>query len=170
MSPQDTYMTVPYNRERAVSYARRWALSRNPRFYNFTGMGGDCANFASQCLYKGAGVMNYKPLYGWYYNSPNDRTPSWSGVKYLYNFLVGNQGIGPWATEADIVEVQPGDIIQLALYLPEFQHTLVVVEAGEVPTPENTLIAAHSYDALDRPVQSYEYQKIRCLHIEGVRK
>lgn len=159
-----------YDREKAVAYARRWALGRNPRYYNFTGLGGDCANFASQCLYAGSGVMNHKPLYGWYYSSPNDRTPSWSGVKYLYNFLTGNQGAGPWAEETELANLLPGDIIQLATYLSEYHHTLVVVETGEVPTLENTLICAHSYDSLNRPVSTYEIGRIRCLRIAGVRR
>ena len=34
-------LTRPYFRERAVEYARRWALSRNPLFIDFTGVGGD---------------------------------------------------------------------------------------------------------------------------------
>jgi len=162
---------ITYNRAKAVEYARRWALGRNPRYYNFTGnLGGDCANFASQCIYAGVGIMNYKPLYGWYYNSPNDRTPSWSGVKYLYNFLTGNKGIGPYATETDIASIQPGDIIQLAIYLPEYHHTLVVLEAGETPAPDNILIACHSYDSIDRPLDTYAYKQIRFLHIEGARR
>lgn len=155
-----------YNRQAAVEYARKWALLRNPRYYNFTGIGGDCANFASQSLYAGAGRMNYKPLYGWYYNNLNDRTPSWSGVKYLYNFLVENQGAGPYAVEQGIVDLQPGDIIQLATYLPEFHHTLVVTETDG--SYNNTLVCAHSYDSLDRPLSSYEIRKIRFLHIHGV--
>lgn len=157
-----------YDRRKAVEYARKWALKRNPRYYNFSGLGGDCANFASQCLYAGAGVMNYKPLYGWYYNSADDRTPSWSGVKYLYNFLTGNKGAGPQAVETDLAALLPGDIIQLATYLPEYHHTLVVVETGEVPTYENTLICAHSYDSLDRALATYEISRIRFLHIAGV--
>ena len=39
------FLNKPYNRERAVEYARRWALSRNPLFENFSGIGGDCTNF-----------------------------------------------------------------------------------------------------------------------------
>ncbi|MBR4879641.1 MAG: amidase domain-containing protein, partial [Clostridia bacterium] len=58
--------TIPYNRLAAVRYARKWALSRNPMYYNFDETGGDCTNFASQCIYAGAGVMNFGPLYGWY--------------------------------------------------------------------------------------------------------
>ena len=30
--------SLPYNRERAISYARRWALDRNPLFFDFTGL------------------------------------------------------------------------------------------------------------------------------------
>ena len=51
----------PYDRQAAVDYAHRWAYHRNPNFYNFDELGGDCTNFASQCLYAGTGVMNYTP-------------------------------------------------------------------------------------------------------------
>ena len=33
---------VGYDRFRAVAYALRWALSRNPRYYDFEDIGGDC--------------------------------------------------------------------------------------------------------------------------------
>lgn len=159
---------MEYNREKAVDYARKWALHRNPLYLNFSGLGGDCANFASQCLYAGAGVMNYKPIFGWYYRSADDRTASWSGVKYLYNFLVQNQGAGPRAIEVSLNQILPGDIIQIATYLPQFHHTLVVTHVAETPTLENTLICAHSYDSLDRSLASYEIQQVRYLHITEV--
>lgn len=159
-----------YNREKAVAYARKWALKRNPMYYNFTGIGGDCANFSSQCIYEGAGIMNYKPLYGWYYNSSYDRTPSWSSVKYLHAFLSANKGPGPYGSETELSEVRPGDIIQIATYLPDFHHTLVVVETGAIPDIDNILVCAHSYDSLNRSLNSYDITKIRCLHIENVRK
>lgn len=43
-----------YNREKAVEYARRWAYDRNPQYYNFDPIGGDCTNFVSQCLFAGS--------------------------------------------------------------------------------------------------------------------
>ena len=61
--------------------------------------------------------MNFTPVMGWYYRSSYDRTPSWTGVEYLYHFLV----------------------------------------------------AAHTYDALDRPLSSYIYDTARFIHIDGVR-
>ena len=65
---------LPYERGQALEYARRWALGRNPLFYNFTGQGGDCTNFISQCLLAGCLVMNCRETFGWYYNSSYDRT------------------------------------------------------------------------------------------------
>lgn len=77
----------PYRRLSAVLYARHWAYGRNPRFYDYEELGGDCTNFASQCIYAGTGVMNDTPIYGWYYIDPDNKAPAWTGVEYLYNFL-----------------------------------------------------------------------------------
>ena len=77
-----------YDRRAAVLYAHRWAYGRNPAFYDYEHLGGDCTNFASQCIYAGSGVMNFTPTFGWYYIDPDQKAPAWTGVPYLYNFLV----------------------------------------------------------------------------------
>ena len=41
-------------------------------------------------------LMNYTPTMGWYYSSGSNRSPSWTGVVYLYNFLTGNKSAGPY--------------------------------------------------------------------------
>ena len=51
-----------------------------------------------------------------------------------------------------------------------FRHTPVVVAVGRPASAENILIAAHSYDADDRPLSTYEYKDIRFLKIYGVWK
>ena len=81
---------VEYNREAAVAYARKWAFVRNPAYYNFDRLGGDCTNFASQCLFAGLGVMNGTPDIGWYYRALSDRAAAWTGVEYFYRFLLAN--------------------------------------------------------------------------------
>ena len=43
-------VTKPYDRLHALKYAQKWALERNPLFYDFADIGGDCTNFVSQCL------------------------------------------------------------------------------------------------------------------------
>ena len=155
---------VPYDRPAATAYARKWALDRNPAFYNFDRIGGDCTNFASQSIHTGAKTMNYTPVLGWYYRSSYDRSPSWTGVTYLYNFLINNKGIGPFAREVSANEALPGDIVQLGTKDGRFYHSPVITAV----IPE-ILVAAHSDDALDRPLSSYVYEQARFLHIEGVR-
>ena len=94
-----------YNRKGVIDYAKEWALKRNPKYFNFDNFGGDCTNFASQCIYAGCSTMNYTPILGWYYNNSDDRSASWTGVEYLYNFLINNNGIGPFAKEVNQDEI-----------------------------------------------------------------
>ena len=141
---------IGYQREAVLEYAKRWANGRNPRYLDFEHMGGDCTNFASQCIYAGSGVMNYTPTMGWYYSSGSNRSPSWTGVVYLYNFLTGNKSAG--------------DIVQLGNKNGYYHSPVVVDVAGN-----NILVAAHSYDAYMRPLDSYIYEKVRFIHIQGVR-
>lgn len=154
-----------YDREKAVSYAHRWAYSRNPIYYNFDDIGGDCTNFASQCIFAGAGIMNYKPVLGWYYTSINSRTPSWSGVVFLHNFLISNKGPGPRATEVNVVDVKPGDIAQLSFNGENFAHSPVVISTGYIPDIDNIKVAAHTYDTDNKTLSDYYFKKIRFLHI-----
>ena len=158
-----------YNREKAVAYATEWAYRRNPRYLDFQGLGGDCTNFVSQCIYHANYIMNFTPIYGWYYISSDNRTASWTGVPYLYRFLIQNQGPGPFASEAVIEAMQPGDVIQLGDENQTFYHTLIVTDTGEIPNTNNILIASHTNDSLRRPLNTYQFMNIRYLHIEGVR-
>ena len=152
-----------YNRAQAVEYAKQWALLRNPRYYNFDGIGGDCTNFASQCIYAGSKVMNYTKDTGWYYNSPSDRAAAWSGVEYLFKFLTNNQSVGPVAELAEIRELQEGDIIFLSNG-QRFYHTLVVTGfSNSVP-----LICCHTADSFMRSLDTYHYVSAQGVHITGV--
>ena len=159
---------IPYDRDAAVAYAHRWAYGRNPKYFDYEEIGGDCTNYASQCLYAGTGIMNYTPTFGWYYIDANNKAPAWTGVEYFRNFLLrGNSSPGPFAIETDLSQLLPGDFIQLNFKGERFSHTPIVVQIGTPATPANILLAAHSYDADFRPLDTYTYQQIRCLHILG---
>jgi len=164
-------MLFPYNRLAAVAYAHRWAYRRNPRYYDYETIGGDCTNFASQCLWAGSNIMNFTPDYGWYYIDANHKAPAWTGVEYLYRFLTRKQrSVGPAAMETTLERLLPGDIVQLSSDGVTFTHTPVVVSAWKAQSPSEVLVAAHSYDSDNRPLNTYDFQTLRCLHIIGVNK
>lgn len=95
-----------YNRTQAISYAEKWAFSRNPAYYNFDPIGGDCTNFISQCIYSGSNVMNFNNINGWYYKNGYNKSPSWSGVEFLYKFLTTNKSVGPFGLETEKENIQ----------------------------------------------------------------
>ena len=158
-----------YDRNAAVAYAHQWAFGRNPDFYDYELIGGDCTNFASQCIYAGAGIMNFTPTFGWYYIDANQKAPAWTGVEYLWNYLVRKkQTVGPIGDPCEMDQLFPGDMVQLSFTGEAFQHTPIVVSVGNPAIPENVLVAAHSFDADNRPLSTYSYKKIRCFHVSGV--
>ena len=155
----------PYNRENAVAYARKYAFSQNSLFANFAGIGGNCTNFVSQCIYAGSCEMNYKPTFGWYYISLDERSPSWSGVEYFYNFIIENADVGPFGRVATSDELENGDVIQLARNEEGYYHTLLVVGFDG----EDILVAAQTDNAYARPLSTYDYDYARYIKILGVR-
>ena len=162
---------IPYDRRAAIRYAHKWAFRRNPEYYDYENIGGDCTNFASQCLYAGTGVMNYEPDFGWYYIDSNQKSPAWTGVEYFYNFMVRTeQSVGPFGVAANIGMLLPGDFVQLRLTKEIFSHTPIIVQINGMPTPENILVAAHSFDSDYRPLSTYDFQELRFIHIAGAYK
>ena len=153
-----------YNREAVYEYAKKWAYGRNPKYYNFDPVGGDCTNFVSQCIYAGCKQMNYNRNNGWYYINGNNKSPSWTGVEFLYNFLTTNNNLGPKGEKMTIDKLEIGDVVQLSFNRQIFSHSLIVIKNGI--NTDNTLIAAHTYDIFGKSVSEYGYEKYRCIHIK----
>ena len=162
-------MIKEYDRLSAVSYAVKWALGRNPDFYDYNNIGGDCTNFASQCVYAGTQTMNYTPEYGWYYINGNEKSPSWTGVEFFYDFMINNRGIGPFAEEREVRFLVPGDIIQLGNIEGDFYHSLVLTKIEISGRRRRFYVCAHSEDAFQRNLMTYRFGKIRGIHILGYR-
>ena len=138
-----------------------------PGFYDYENVGGDCTNFASQCVFAGSGVMNFTPDFGWYYIDANQKSPSWTGVPYFWNFMTRQApSVGRWPSPAPWRTCSPGT------GAAELQRPGVPAYAGGSAgdgaiTLETVLIAAHSYDADNRPLSTYTFQDIRFLHVLG---
>ena len=149
----------------AVRYAGRWAYGRNPAYYDFDGLGGDCTNFISQCIYAAGAVMNYTKDLGWYYVSLNNRAAAWTGVEFFYNFMINNKNAGPFGREVPLPEARVGDVIQFG-DRDGFYHSMLVVDFRD----GQPCVAAHSNDTFNRPLFSYMFDKARVLRIDRARR
>ena len=90
-------------------------------------------------------------------------------MEYFRNFLTRREiSQGPVGVPCQLADLRPGDLVQLSFNGEEFQHTPVVVAVRRpVLSLNDVLIAAHSYDADNRPLSTYTFQQIRFLHILG---
>ena len=116
--------------------------------------------------------MDFTPDFGWYYRTPDDRAPAWTSVAFFYDFITEqplfaseNAGIGPFGREVRAREVEIGDFIQLADDEGDYYHTLIITGFE----PNDILICAHTDDALNRRLSTYNYSSLRFIHIDGVR-
>lgn len=88
---------VGFDAAGAVAYAEQWAAGRNPAYRDFSRIGGDCCNFASQCLMEGGGMKTNDI---WH---PGRRDGvitvvkpglAWISSTRLYAWLTGENGAG----------------------------------------------------------------------------
>lgn len=119
---------ISYDPNKAIAYARQWAKSRNPNYHDYSGEGGDCANFVSQCLI--AGGFSTSSCYGNY----------------------GQGGTIPYVPNLETCLVQKGWIKSYSIpgrgvpaggviTFDSGSHTALIVQGGQ-----NPLIAGHTED------------------------
>ena len=165
-----------YDRDKAVAYANLHYHERNPEWYNFTDEGGNCQNYASQCLLQGGIEMDFSgdeqwkcyindPEYDPYINdeaTPEGRTRSWVNVGYFYNYAKYNEGKGLVAeVNANLFYAQPGDIIMVGN--GGLVHTVIVSKVVD----GHILVNSNSIDMKDYPVEAYTYTDIALIKILG---
>lgn len=159
-------MIKEYDRRASVKYAQKWAKGRNPNYYDFSKIGGDCTNFISQCLLAGGGEMNFDKYYGWYYNNEKNRSPSWTGVRYLQRFLLSNHKKGPFGKVVLLNHLKEGDLILLKRpFQPYFTHAVIVTKIAK----QQIFVCSHTQDALDKPLQEFVFDRAMGIQIEGIK-
>lgn len=78
-----TANAATYNPSKAIAYAEKYWNNYNENYSDYNEIGGDCANFVSQCLVAGGLSMTD----GWYWNDYYDRSGSWSYCPSMYNYF-----------------------------------------------------------------------------------
>ena len=167
---------TPYNREAALAYADQYYHKRNPEWYNFSDEGGNCQNYASQCMLKGNIAMDYYGEEQWkcYIEDPdydpevneeetaNGRSRSWVNVGYFYDYAKYNEGQGLVAeTNVNLYYTEPGDIILVGN--GGVSHTVIVSKVVD----GHILVNSNSIDMKDYPVEAYTYLNIILVKILG---
>jgi len=129
---------VPLNRQAAVAYALKYALSFNPAYRRNTE--NDCTNFVSQSLLEGGWTMAggnpdgsdrksdsvwwYGKRTGWYFGENWSWT--WANAASFSRFLAVS---GRAVRVTDPGQLDPADVIQMASG-GHVHHSMIVTEKG----------------------------------------
>ena len=85
----------------------------------------------------------------------------YTGVRFLYEFLINNKYEGPKGSLITRKELEIGDVIQLSFRNGIFGHSLIVTSLDD----NEIRVCAHTIDSKNRLLQTYEYEVIRYIKI-----
>lgn len=168
---------IPYDREAALSYADQYAMSRNGEWMDYTGLGGNCQNYVSQCLLAGGIPMDTSgtAVWKWYDGNLSNtggragRSSSWTGVASFRQYASGNTGYGLVSlVDAPYFSGQPGDLIQMG-DADGWHHTVIIADtvtdgAGDTV---DYLIHSNTNDMKNYPASLYGYPVFSLIRIAG---
>ena len=119
---EEIHPTLTKEQEKAIEYTHRYCraaadeeygLKFNPKYKDFNGDGGDCANFASQIMYESG---RFKKNCIWNYEK-GSATKAWVNAQGFKNYII-NSGRGSYIAKGSYEEVyreaynlRPGDFV-----------------------------------------------------------
>lgn len=166
-----------YDSEQALAYARQYVNERNEAWQDYGRSGGNCQNYASQCLLAGGIPMDLEgsAVWKWYSdalykdNTSRGRSSSWTGVDEFMQYAAANEGFGLAAlSDAPWLSGQPGDLIHLGV-LGEWRHTAMICEriVNEAGETVDYLVVSNTQNLQDYPVSLYGYTQFQLTRIAG---
>ncbi len=166
-----------YDRNAALEYSYKYVDSRNDDYLDYSNLGGNCANYASQSIHEGGIPMDYEGKYQWKYYSDEvnekevkkGRSGSWVSTYYFYDYAKNNNGYGLCAeVDINIYYAEVGDIIHVGYKDKTYSHTTFV---SKVIKKDNKivdiLVNSNTTGLKDYPVFGYIYQNKRLIKILG---
>lgn len=164
---------TPYNRQKAVEYANRYALKRNPEYIVCNS---NCVNFVSQCMHAGDIRMIYTGTYQWKcygeeYNRNNEKkghTNSWTYIpSYMVTLdesdeLIAETGLNVWyAEEGDCLMMYGSEGFQAHVVLCS---KVVRDENGDII---ELLFCGNTNDMKNYPLSASVVWDVECEKIIG---
>ena len=159
----------PYDRAAAYDYLMAYCDERNPRWYAYDDVGGNCMNFGSQVLLAGGIPEDERGDEEWYWDGQNDLDLSWINVGHFYDYCRDNEGYGLVAdTEAGYYTGEVGDVVIVG-FAGDHRHTTVIshVVEDEEGNVVDYLITCNTTNYKDFPVSAYYYTCHRLIKIFG---
>lgn len=160
-----------YDRYKAVEYIDKYWHEHNKEYFDFSDLGGNCQNFASQAIHYAGVEMDVVGDRVWKFyddaldnsNEKTGRSSSWASVYYFYQYAKRNNDGGIVAdTGINKFYGEPGDIIQVG-YNKEYIHTTMISKIVD----DHILINANTTDAKNYPIEAYLYPYVRLIKILG---
>ena len=159
----------PYDRAAAYDYLMAYCDERNPAWYAYDEVGGNCMNFGSQVLLAGGIPEDEKGDEEWYWDGQNDLDLSWINVGRFYDYCRDNEGFGLVAdTEAGYYTGEVGDVLIVG-FAGDHRHTTVIshVVKDESGDTVDYLISCNTTNYKDFPASAYYYTFHRLVKIFG---
>ena len=167
----------PYDRQAALDYADAYAMARSPEWVDYSDYGGNCQNFASQCLYAGGIPMDTTgdAVWKWYGSTPSQtpepqgRSASWTAVGSFRAYARDNTGFGLASqVDAPYYAGRPGDLIQMGDG-ESWAHTVVIRQLVQNEAGETTdyLIHSNTNDMANYPASLYGYPELSLIAVAG---
>ena len=117
----------------------------NPEYYNYNAVGGDCANFVSQCLYAGGMPQTAGESGGqscWYFCAAEDRSDTWTRSTLLRRWLGSTWGLTVDSPkDSDILTGSPVFYSRSGGYT--WNHATICVGVNSAGTP---VVNSHNND------------------------
>lgn len=156
---EKTKVHHPYDRKAAVAYADTWVGQRNQEWDDFSGQGGNCQNFVSQCLFaagiprdiSGDAIWSWGREAGTFSENQMD-TISWINVKTFLDYASENMGYGLSAdTEVDYWSGETGDVLQMGF--PDIWNHAVLISS--IVTDEDGVVIDYLIDSNTSDMKNY---------------
>ena len=185
----NAYGDVAIDQAKLLWYINSYTYTNNSLFSNFSSWGGDCQNFASQCIWYAVGGANnstainghYAPMMTggsnnrkWYSdgNYQYDPACNWIDVDCFANYIAAYTSASG-GLYGQIISgcayAKPGDIIQIDTDgNGAYEHSVVVYSVTGTYGARgvnNITIAEHSPNQMNNTLSIYAGQTFRTIHI-----
>jgi len=132
-----------YDVDAAINYSDKYAVSYNPSYSNYNSIGGDCANYVSQCLFAGGIPMTD----GWYWKSYDERSASWSYCPAQVEYFT-KTGAALIENPSDAQVVKGNPVYYYSATSGRYSHAAICVGKNSADVP---VVNAHNYDRYHVP-------------------